>query len=172
MSSTVNLSRWITEMKGKPEGWHALQGCALLCHHWQGWAGGQVRGAQPPLLGSCCPSWLEPLHFPARDLGPSHANGRNQKDGRSCKEQSTVSAWSWSPWGLTDSCRRMEIHGALAWRTAQLPVGSKGLKLPTGATSGPFTLSVVTDRQTEQRTKIYPFHETLGQGSFKEGRNR
>lgn len=36
-------------------------------------------------------------------------------------------------------------------------------------TPGPFSLPAKTDGQT---AKIYPFHETLGQGSFKKGRNR
>lgn len=55
-------------------------------------------------------------------------------------------------------------------------MGSKGLKLghpwTLWAIPGPFTLPFVTDGQTEQSAKIYPFHETLGQESFKKGRNR
>lgn len=67
MSSTINLSKWITEMKGKPEGSRAKG--TLYSVTTSGRSGGGVGGeTELPLLGSCYPMWLWPLHFPARDL--------------------------------------------------------------------------------------------------------
>lgn len=92
-----------------------------------GLGGGESRAASPGLLLSLL-AWAFALSCQRSGSFTQQMEECRRMEGA---VKSTVFAWSWSPWGLTDSCRKMGIPGALAWRTAQLPVGSKGLKLPT-----------------------------------------